>query len=643
MKKFSFVAWFLDRAAGTYLSLALLLLGGIAFAATPSSVTYTVHDVPDMTLNVRISATQTAGIKVNPPQLNGSTMTYPTTSGGILQLKQGTRTEQIYYSRATVNTATKVFTLTGTVIRDICWNGTTAFTSCNNGQIFTPGATVREVIDARLLNLAAHVDIANTFTASGALTFSGSGSLGWPTYATTAIRDQELGASPSGPIRGACVTASGLCYLSNGGVWTAIGNSTTPNATTTVAGKGEVATVTDTKNNTIVGDSGGPIFISTDITRRTSTGATQFGKIPVLGPNGSLDPTLTGSGSPSNLKYLRGDGSWQIASIPTTTFGDGSDGAVALSATTTLTRDMSYGSLNLNGQTLHMAGFKVYVNGILSGAGVMDATSGGNGGNGSVGGTGNPGAGGGGGTAGAAPIVTGSLPKSTSGFAGVTGGAGVLSGGGTTPATGVPTIVANSLGFTAGVYGGSGGVSSGTTGGGSVNGGFGSGGSVLFGGHNTYVFLSQFLSTSGSTLVPLNGSARSGAGGGGAGAGCTSQPDPAGGGGGGSGAEGGHFFIAAKTVTGTFTVQSLGGNGGNGGAGSQASSCDSGGGGGGSGGPGGSGILEYNDKSGWSGSFVLTGGTGGTGGVGGTVGSATEHGYPGKTGASGIAIQAQVN
>lgn len=203
----------------TCLSLLILSVGG-AFAAT----SYDVHDVPDMYLNAGITGSQTTGIQVAGPIRNGETVNFPTTSGGVLEIKQGSRVEHLYYGSATVNNTTKVVTLAG-VIRDLCFNVGRTFTSCNNGRIFSKGASVRLVDDARLLNLKANVDRSNTYTASGAVQFLLSGSLAIPTFSSTAERNQQLGANPGGPARIACVTGT-ACYVYVNGSWKEFGTAT---------------------------------------------------------------------------------------------------------------------------------------------------------------------------------------------------------------------------------------------------------------------------------------------------------------------------------------------------------------------------------------------------------------------------------
>lgn len=100
---------------------------------------------------------------------------------------------------------------------------------------------------------------------------------------------------------------------------------------------------------------------------------TLTGAVSVAGATGGASlPTQTGNAS----KFLTTNGtaaSWSAVSNPL--FGNGSDGNVTIAAgTTTLTRDMQYGNLTVNG-TLETNGFRVHVKGTLSGAGNVKTTA----------------------------------------------------------------------------------------------------------------------------------------------------------------------------------------------------------------------------------------------------------------------------
>lgn len=318
-------------------------------------------------------------------------------------------------------------------------------------------------------------------------------------------------------------------------------------------------------------------------------------------------------------------------------FGDGSDGDVTVSSNDTLARDMYYQNLTINtGITLNMAGYRVFVKGVLNlaGTGKLQAALPGAGGNG---GTGGPGPGGttrgAGGTAGTA-AAAGTLLASTAGVAGSLGGG--INPTNASVAGVAGNNVTNSINNTSG--------GAGSAGGNGGNGAFSNGNNGSAGGAagtatrgtstRDPVFLDigySMVSGTWTAITCIGGSSSGGGGGGGGGFSAGDNHGGPGGGGGGSGGEGGKFFVAARVITGSGTIESIGGAGGNGGTGGQGGAgAGGGGGGGGGGGPGGSGVLKYRDKTAWTGSVVRTGGAGGSGGVAGA-------GNPGPDGTAGTA------
>ena len=292
------------------MSIGLVAITGLA--AVHAATTYDVHNVPDMTLSVRISATQTTGIKINPPRRNGLTVTFPTTSGGVLEFRQGTKIEQIYYSLAQVNATTKVITLSGTVVRDLSWNSCLTYGSNSAGQIFTPGGTtVRLVNDCRLFNLKLNKDRSNILTASGALTFSGSGSLAIPTFSSTILRNQQLGTTPGGPVRVSCVTAMGACYYYLGGAWTSFGSGAQLNATDAVSGKVQIITASDLGNLTSTGSTGAQNVLTPRWVIKNGSGGSSASRIVMTDERGVILASLGGLGrrNPTQSGVLVGNGS----------------------------------------------------------------------------------------------------------------------------------------------------------------------------------------------------------------------------------------------------------------------------------------------------------------------------------------------
>lgn len=286
---------------GTYISLALVM-GGTAFAAT----TYSVYNVPDMFLYAGINTTATTNIRVTGPIRNRVVVTYPALGGGVLEVREGSKVEHIYYSVATVDATTKVITLTGSVIRDLCWNTANTYVGCGDGQSFSRGAQVRLVDDARLFNLSFHKDVSNTCTASGCIQFTGSGSLGVPVFATTADRDQQLGATPADNKGFACVTATGACYYAAGASWNQIGNTGVVNASDTVAGKCQIVTLAALNSLTETGSTGAINCISPRTVIKNGSGSTSAGRLPLTNSRGVISVTLGGTGTGSSAGIASG-------------------------------------------------------------------------------------------------------------------------------------------------------------------------------------------------------------------------------------------------------------------------------------------------------------------------------------------------
>lgn len=306
------IDWITESTLRTGAGLSVLFVFAVAVssAATTQTASYDVTNNPQMYLDASITATQTANIKLSALQRNGETVIFPNMTGGVLRMRQGTRVEDLSFTGATVNATTKIVTLAG-VTRNICWNIANRLVSCGDGYSFSKGAITELNIDARLLNFKANKDRANAFTASGSITFSGSGSLGYPTFATTAARDQALGANPGGPVRAACVTATGLCYKYIGGAWAAEASGTTANASDTVAGKMQDGLLNDLQNRTMTGATGALNALTFRWIVKNGSGAETYGRILQAGNNGALSPSLGGTGlsSPTASGVLIGNGS----------------------------------------------------------------------------------------------------------------------------------------------------------------------------------------------------------------------------------------------------------------------------------------------------------------------------------------------
>lgn len=330
-----------------------------------------------------------------------------------------------------------------------------------------------------------------------------------------------------------------------------------------------------------------------------------------------------------------------LATFSANFFGDGSDGNVTINAPTTLTRDMFYDTLTLDGSTtLNTGGYKIYAKtGIVRAAASTTKirNNGGNGGNGSNSVTNTGGAGG---TAGAAAAGI-TVPTSLAGVAGATGGGTSSSTGSQAGVNGTAgTAQSPSYCSTNGANGAAGGNA---TASGSANGGTGGTGGASTVTKNPPRSLVRadvlFEVSAGGTIAFPKPMGSSASGGTGAYSRNVTQNISAGGSGG-SGGGGGVVWICAKTITdnGTGTMfEAIGGTGGNGGNpdASGAGAYAVGGSAGGNGGSGGVIIRIYKLLTG-SGTTSVDGGTGGNGstGIAGGGGSKTD-GSTGTTGTTG--------
>lgn len=282
-------------------------------------------------------------------------------------------------------------------------------------------------------------------------------------------------------------------------------------------------------------------------------------------------------------------------------FGDGSDGVATLDGTTnftgfssrsgttyTLTRDVHFTNLTTNsGVTLNYGAFRIYIQGVLTNAGTIDA-NGGAGGNSS---------GSGAGAAGTTITAQTVLPGRPGGIGSGALGAGTA-GGAATAGTGP-------------ILGGNGGA-----GGAGTNGG-GGGGAATANNLNMGTGRTLINATTGAAFSPGTTTSvlciQGGQGGGGGGGGALN-------GGGGGGAGGGVLVLCARIINNTGTIRANGGAGGTGGGGA----------GGGGGGGGGVVYLVYEK-------LVALGTATASGGALGTGGNAN-----GVAGAAGAVMQFQI-
>ena len=295
--------WVIDRSLGTYVALLLLLAAsGISFAAT----SWDVHNNPKMYLNAGITTTQTASITIAPPRVNGAVITFPTTSGGILHLQQGTNEEDIYYTSASVNSTTKDITLSG-VTRNSCRQYATLIQTCGNGKQFSKGANVTLSDDARLFNLKLNVDRTNTGTGLFMLR-SNQTTQPWlfPNAVTTAQADAFTRGKGATDYHIIADTTLGVMKYWNGSAYINFGSGTTVNASELVAGKAEAADFSEVANLDQTGATLALAFLTPRHLVKNGSGSTSANRIPLLNSSGLIPLSMGGNGTGSSVGIASG-------------------------------------------------------------------------------------------------------------------------------------------------------------------------------------------------------------------------------------------------------------------------------------------------------------------------------------------------
>lgn len=266
------------------------------------------------------------------------------TTSGFAEISRGGKYELISFGAASVNSTTKVTTLTD-VRRGLSQTSTTPTFTAGTGRKWNKGARIAVTWTANDVQSAAYKDVANTFTApqtfsglvtsTAAITMSGTTSyLKVPNLTTT--QRNALTAS-----NGMIVYDStlGVLYQYIGGAWSTFATGSVVNAADTVAGKVDIATGAEIGAGTATDATSGALnVIPVSQTAKTSSGAGDENKLIVLGASGTAAVGFLGTGTPSAATYLAGDGAWttlQGAITETEVFGDGSDGALNVTSGTT--------------------------------------------------------------------------------------------------------------------------------------------------------------------------------------------------------------------------------------------------------------------------------------------------------------------
>lgn len=261
----------------------------------------------------QITATQTTGITVTADTYRtpaGKTyVTFPT-GQMILKLSRtiGNTMQIEYIAVESASQSAETVTL-GTTTRYLSSSDGSSFASQGDGLAFPSGTIVEMVWSVHQAEGVMYRGSKNTLTGSGYLTGSATtleqALVRFPPMTTTQI--SALSASD-----GDFVYDSTLAVFKQrkGGAWETVGDTGTVNAGYATAGKIELATSQETLAGTASGSTNAALVVANKDVVVESTGRSMSGRVVALSGSGILDDSL----------------------IPTTTFGNGADGALSVTS-----------------------------------------------------------------------------------------------------------------------------------------------------------------------------------------------------------------------------------------------------------------------------------------------------------------------
>jgi hypothetical protein len=185
------------------------------------------------------------------------------------------------------------------------------FSSGGDGRTFPANTDVYLSWDVFDAEQTPKKDIVNTFSAKQTFSVPSRGAV----YATSG----DLPAGGNGD-HSAYVTADGVFYDYIAGAWSQRATGTTPNGSTTVAGKFEEATVAEQGSATATGATGARLVPAVANLVKTSSGAADENKIPVLNADGALAIGHIATGTPDGTKFVRDDGVLATPSVTSTDY-----------------------------------------------------------------------------------------------------------------------------------------------------------------------------------------------------------------------------------------------------------------------------------------------------------------------------------
>lgn len=214
-------------------------------------------------------------------------------TAGFGVIIEGNKVERFSFGGSSVD-ADKNTTLSS-IRRGLPQTGTVSNSTdltAGTGLQFSRGAKVIISDDPWFFRMAAYQDLQNTFTDDqtfqGAVVVNSTTKTLQPPQMTTTQRDALV--SPRGIIEN---TTTGTFQQYIGGSWNDIGNTGTLDASTTVAGKAEEATLAEVSAGTAAGGTGARLFINPSLVKKDSAGAAE-GNIVALGANAKIATSLIG-------------------------------------------------------------------------------------------------------------------------------------------------------------------------------------------------------------------------------------------------------------------------------------------------------------------------------------------------------------
>lgn len=240
---------------------------------------------------------------------------FDSTSGECI-ISQGDYQERISFEGSSVNATTKITTLT-TCTRGLPVTNTTANFTGGTGRPWSKGAYITVIDSASYNQSTPFKNTANTFTAvqtfnaqvnvASPLVVSGTSSYIKIPSMTEAQRD-ALTASNGIEVYVTDGTNANRIHTYEGGAWGVSSSTTVADMSTTAAGKGELATTAEHATGASTGGSGSPLVVPNSSLVKTSSGASDENKIPLLNADGALHINHIATGTPDGTKFVRDDG-----------------------------------------------------------------------------------------------------------------------------------------------------------------------------------------------------------------------------------------------------------------------------------------------------------------------------------------------